>query len=122
MPRILVPVRQAVTEEAILAYAALTGDRNPIHVDAAFAAATPMGGRIAHGTMSLNLLWQSVVATLGEDAAFGLELDIRFVAPVRIGDVVEAGGEALPDGTVWNVRVRNQRGEDVITGTLGPAT
>ena len=121
MPQTLAPVRMTVTEEAILAYADLTGDRNPIHLDQAFAAATPMGGRIAHGTMSLNLLWQSIVATLGDEAACGLDLDVRFVAPVRIGDEVEAGGERRPDGAGWDVRVRNQRGEAVITGTLRPS-
>jgi len=37
---------------AILAYAEITGDFNPIHVDPAFAATTAMGGVIAHGTLS----------------------------------------------------------------------
>lgn len=121
MPQTLMPARMTVTEATILAYAELTGDWNPIHVDEAFAAASPMGGRIAHGTMSMNLLWQSIVATFGEVAARGAALEVRFVRPVRIGDSVETGGEPAADGTHWTLRVRNDRGEDVITGTLALA-
>ncbi len=78
-----------------------------------------MGGVIAHGTMSLNLLWQSIAATLGEDAVRRTNLDIQFVRPVRIGDTVEAGGVRRAPGSVdgWEVWVRNASGEPVISGT-----
>ncbi len=112
------PIALHVQRETILAYAEITGDYNPIHVDPEFAAATPMGGVIAHGTMSLNLLWQSIAATLGEDALHRTNLDIRFVRPVRIGDTVEAGGVRLPERVdTWEVWVRNAAGEPVISGT-----
>ncbi|MBN9428410.1 MAG: MaoC family dehydratase [Burkholderiales bacterium] len=107
-----------VTEDAILAYAEITGDWNPIHVDDAFAAASPMKGRIAHGTLSANLLWQSIVATFGEEVRCRLTLDIRFVRPVRIGDVVEAGGTPASGEARWDVWVRNGAGENVIVGTI----
>jgi acyl dehydratase len=112
------PIVLHVQRETILAYAEITGDYNPIHVDPEFAASTPMGGVIAHGTMSLNLLWQSIAATLGEDALQRTILDIRFVRPVRIGDTVEAGGARLPERIdAWEVWVRNAAGEPVISGT-----
>ena len=114
----LQPVRLPVQRETILAYAEITGDYNPIHVDAEFAARSPMGGIIAHGTMSLNLLWQSIAATFGADAVRRTVLDVRFVRPVRIGDVVEAGGRrAAGGGGSWEVWVRNAAGEPVISGT-----
>ena len=50
--------RLTVTESVIRAYAELTNDFNPIHLDAEFAAATPMRRPIAHGTISLCLMWQ----------------------------------------------------------------
>lgn len=118
MPDTLRAMALAVSRETILAYAEITGDWNPIHVDADFAARSPMGGIIAHGTMSLNLLWQSIAATLGGDAPHRATLDLRFVRPVRIGDTVTAGGrrrEDTPD--VWDVWVRNTAGEPVIAGT-----
>jgi acyl dehydratase len=118
MARTLQPVRLRVDMPAILAYAAITDDFNPIHVDPAFAAKTPMGGVIAHGTMSLNLLWQAIALTFGADAVARGALDVRFARPVRVGDALEAGGaeSATQPGTL-EVWVRNQDGVAVIEGT-----
>ena len=114
----LVDVSLTVDQAKIRQYAEITDDFNPIHLDAEFAAKTPMKGVIAHGTMSMNLIWQAITGTFGMDAAGGAELDIRFIRPVRLGDVVTAGGEASSEGggrfKVW---VRNQAGEPVIEGT-----
>lgn len=118
MERRLKPVRLSVDMPAILAYAEITGDFNPLHVDPEFAATTPMGGVIAHGTMSLNLVWQAIALTFGADAAARSAIDVRFARPVRIGDLVEAGGtesdERAGEFAVW---VRNQDGVAVIEGT-----
>ena len=110
-------VTMKVDRAAILAYAGITGDFNPIHVDPEFAAKTPMGGVIAHGTLSLNLIWQSLAASFGTDALRGASLDIRFSKPVRDGDTVQAGGRlsgAEPE--LYDVWVRNQDGLNVIEG------
>lgn len=118
MSEALKPVSLRVDREAILRYADITGDYNPIHVDPAFAAKTPMGGVIAHGTLSMNLLWQSLAATFGRAALRGAVLEIRFVRPVREGDTVEAGGRAGGDTAgSYEVWVRNQKGENVIEGS-----
>ncbi len=108
-----------VSRSAILLYAAITDDFNPIHIDPGFAAQTPMKGIIAHGMLSLNLIWQSLRRSLGLDAVARIVLEVRFVRPVRENDVVTAGGERDADGrcTVW---VRNQAGETVIAGHAGP--
>lgn len=118
MTRTLQPVRLRVDMPAILAYAAITDDFNPIHVDPAFAATTPMGGVIAHGTMSLNLVWQAIALTFGAAAAARSTVDVRFARPVRVGDTVEAGGaeSATTPGT-FDVWVCNQDGVAVIEGT-----
>ncbi|HYF18367.1 MAG TPA: MaoC family dehydratase [Ramlibacter sp.] len=117
-PMQLRPVSTTVDMDAIRAYAHLTGDLNPIHLDPAFAATTAMGGVIAHGTFSLNLITQSLRLTLGEERMRGLVLDVRFVRPVRPGDELTTAGEAAGPGT-YAVRVLNQRGEPVIEGTAG---
>lgn len=115
----LKPVVLLVDRAAIRRYADITGDFNPIHVDPEFAAKTPMGGPIAHGTLSLNLLWQSLAATLGASALPGAILDIRFSRPVREGDKVEAGGRARADAPgTFDVWVRNPKGESVIEGSV----
>ncbi|MBM3556672.1 MAG: acyl dehydratase, partial [Alphaproteobacteria bacterium] len=88
LPEISLVVDQA----AIAKYAAITNDFNPIHLDADFAAKTPMKGIIAHGTMSLGLLWQALGRAFDPAELSRLAIDIRFVRPVRIGDTVTAGG------------------------------
>lgn len=112
------PVQMTVHPEVIRAYGELTDDFNPIHLDPEFAAKTPMGGCIAHGTLSICLLWQSLFRTFGQDAAARVALDVRFVKPVREGETIFAGGE-LQDGeagcyTVW---VRGEDHVDRVTGT-----
>ncbi len=119
MPDTLIECSLAVDQAKIDLYADITDDYNPIHVDPAFAAKTEMGGVIAHGTMSMNLIWQSVAKTFGRSALAGAALEIRFLRPVRPGDVVTASGTSAPDAPGnWQVWVANQQGENVIEGTL----
>ncbi len=118
MQKVLEPASNHVDFESILNYADVTQDYNPIHVDKEFAAKSPMGGIIAHGTMSLALIWQSLKKTLGADVVNRVRLDIRFVSPVRIDDTVTGGGK-LQEGSdqVYDVWVKNQDGQIVIKGT-----
>ncbi|WP_424138795.1 MaoC family dehydratase [Roseomonas chloroacetimidivorans] len=117
-PAALPAVSLHVDHEAVLAYAAITDDFNPVHVDEAFAAATPFGRPIAHGMLSLNLIWQSLRQALGSEVA--VSLDIRFVRPVLTGTRVTAGGAARSDGPGYEVWVRDESGEAVITGVAIP--
>lgn len=115
----LVTVSKTIDRSAIRLYAEITDDFNPIHVDPEFAATTPMRGIIAHGMLSLNLIWQSLRATYGARAAEGATLEVRFVRPVRENDVVSAGGRLQPaSSAAYDVVVANQNGEPVITGSL----
>lgn len=114
----LAPARLAVDADKIRAYAELTEDFNPIHLDHEFAAATPMKGVIAHGTMSILLLWQALANTFGDEALAGIDLDIRFVRPVRIGEMLVAGGRRSDDSPArYEVWVRTEAGEDRLVGT-----
>jgi len=118
MPNKLEPVSLTVEMPTIMAYADLTDDYNPIHVDREFAEKTEMKGIIAHGTMSLNLIWQSLRKSLGNEALAGTSLNIRFVRPVRENDIVTGGGiEQEGARGTYDVWVRNQKDEPVITGT-----
>lgn len=111
--------RLMVTQDVIRAYAELTNDFNPIHVDAQFAATTAMRRPIAHGTISLCLMWQCIGKNFPADTLGSLQLDVRFVKPVYIDDELTAGGE--PDGETsgqWKVWVRAQDGSDRIVGVL----
>ena len=79
-----------VTEATIAAFAEVSGDHNPVHLDAAFAATTTFKERIAHGMLSAAY----ISAVLGNDlpgpGAIYLSQTLTFRRPVRIGDVVVA--------------------------------
>ncbi len=118
MTETLAHVSKRIDRAAIRLYAELTDDFNPIHLDPDFAATTPMKGIIAHGLLSVNLLWQSVRQTLGDEAVSDATLDIRFLRPVREDDVVTAGGTRRADGDGYDVWIANQHGETVIAGRM----
>ncbi len=113
-------VRFHVDRAAIHRYAAITQDFNPIHLDADFASKTAMGGIIAHGTMSLSLIWQSLADTLRLENNANITLDVRFVRPVREDDWIVAGGTLTDARGIYDVWVRAEspsRQEVVISGT-----
>jgi acyl dehydratase len=120
LPQQLTERRMQVDRAAIRRYADITQDYNPLHLDPEFAARTPMGGIIAHGTLSLSLLWQSLAATFGPERIADVAMDIRFVRPVREDDWVIAGGSRSADTIDYDVWVRAEgkgRSEIVIAGT-----
>jgi acyl dehydratase len=77
-----------MTQQMVDAFAELTGDHNFIHVDVARAEATPFGGTIAHGFLTLSLLAPITQRLRVSDAAlsinYGLER-VRFPAPLAVG-------------------------------------
>lgn len=118
LPAELKPASKRVDRASIHAYAEVTGDFNPIHLDPEFAARTPMKGIIAHGMLSLNMIWQALSKTLGTGAIARIDIDIRFVKPVREDDTVTGRGRLMAEGTdTYEVWVENQAGEKVINGT-----
>jgi len=113
-----VPVTLDVDMATIRAYADLTDDFNPIHLDPEFAARTPMGGIIAHGTMSMCLLYQMLERNLGPEATAALDLDVRFLRPVREGETLTAGGGARAGASgEFDVWVRGPDGTERLAGT-----
>jgi len=84
-----------VSAEKIETFAKLTGDYNPIHMDAEYAATTPFGKRIAHGALSASL----ISAILGNDlpgpGAIFTELNMRFRKPAFIDDEIVARAEIV---------------------------
>jgi 3-hydroxybutyryl-CoA dehydratase len=81
---------RTVTEADIEAFAAVTGDHNPVHMDEAYAATTPFKGRIAHGMLSAGYISAVLGVDLPGPGAIYLSQSLRFRRPVRIGDTVEA--------------------------------
>lgn len=119
---------RTISEADVLAFAEISGDHNPIHVDAAHAASTVFGERIAHGALVLSAatgLRQQEGRFRGTLRAWLGIRDWRFTAPVRIGDTIhvvntvsELRATSNPaDGLlVQRVEVRNQHDEVVAAG------
>jgi 3-hydroxybutyryl-CoA dehydratase len=74
----------------IEAFADVTGDNNPVHLDADYAATTSFGERIAHGMLSAGYISAVLGTTLPGPGAIYLSQALRFKRPVRIGDAVTA--------------------------------
>lgn len=110
-----------ITDEVVRAFAELSGDFNPIHVDEEFAKTTRFGKRIAHGMISGALLSAVLGYEFKERKVVYLSQTMKFVAPVFIDDVITA------TATVKNIRAdkpivtletvcTNQSGETTLTG------
>ncbi len=125
-PTTLVAQSRIIDAQVIRLYAELTDDFNPIHVDQDFAGKTPFGRTIAHGTLTLALVWQAFDVTFGRDVLAGAEADIRFVKPVLVDTRVSASGTRVPGSRdeIWRVEVTNDDGVVVLSGTvrLAPST
>ena len=81
---------QAVDAGVIEAFAAVSGDTNPVHLDAAYAATTPFGERIAHGMLAAAYISAVLGVKLPGPGAVYLSQSLRFRRPVKIGDPVTA--------------------------------
>ena len=77
-----------VSEADITAFAALSGDFNPVHMDEAFALTTRFEGRIAHGMLSATYISAVLGETLPGHGAVYLSQSLSFRRPVKIGDEV----------------------------------
>ncbi|MFC3067825.1 MaoC family dehydratase [Phenylobacterium soli] len=74
----------------IEAFAAVSGDTNPVHLDEAYARTTTFGGRIAHGMLSAAYISAVLGTQLPGPGAIYLSQSMRFRRPVKIGDEVTA--------------------------------
>ena len=86
-----------VTQDDVNVYAKLSGDDNPIHLDADYAASTPFGTRIAHGLLTLGLvvpLMREVFQVTGAGMGINYGMNkVRFPAPVPVGSRIRVTGE-----------------------------
>ena len=116
-----VTVSKTITPQTIQAYADLSGDHNPIHLDPKFAAGMRFGKCIAHGMLTASLISNAIGNHLPGRGALYLGQTLKFTAPVFADDTVTARltvikiREDKPILTIETI-VTNQRGERVIEG------
>jgi 3-hydroxybutyryl-CoA dehydratase len=84
-----------VTDLDIELFAQVSTDRNPVHLDDAYAMDTIFGGRIAHGMLTAGLISAVIGEQLPGHGTVYLGQSLKFLAPVRPGDMVTAEVEVL---------------------------
>jgi len=83
---------KTVSEADINAFAEVSGDTNPVHLDAEYAAGTMFKERIAHGMLSASFISTVLGTKMPGPGAIYLSQTLKFKAPVKIGDTVTATG------------------------------
>lgn len=121
---------RTIGESEVAQFAQLTGDFNPVHTDAVFAATTVIGERIAHGLLGLGLV-PGLMSRLGlfegtAIAVLGIE-NWKYHEPIRIGDTVHvrmtiSTMRETSDGARGvlgrSIELLNQRGAVVQSGSM----
>lgn len=100
----------------------MTGDRNPLHYDAALAAGSPFGGLIVQGGVTSGLLNAVVAEDLPGPGSVFLGVEWRFVKAVHVGEEITARVEVVTvrdDKPICTMAttVRNARGEVCLSGS-----
>ena len=112
---------KTVTESDIYLYAGVTGDFNPVHINEDYAKKTFFKTRIAHGMLSAGFISTVIGNQLPGPGTIYVTQNLKFLAPVRIGDTITANVELI-DIIHEKNRVRlkttcfNQEGKQVLSG------
>lgn len=110
-----------LTPDHVATFARLTGDYNPLHFDAGFAAQTKFGKLVVQGGLTTGLLHALVAMDLPGPGTVFLSQNWRFTAPVYIGDTITAEAEVVSVHETkpvcrLKVKVSRQTGETVLEG------
>ncbi len=81
---------KTITDADIVMFAGISGDTNPVHLDANFAEQTAFKGRIAHGMLSASFISTVLGTRLPGPGCIYLSQSLKFRAPVKAGDTVTA--------------------------------
>ena len=115
-------ITKTITENEINLFAKAIGDFNPVHLDEAYAQKTQFKGRIAHGALSLGFISAILGNILPGHGAIYLSQEVKFLAPVRIGDTITARVEVIEvvperNRAKFKTTCINQDGQTVVDGT-----
>ncbi len=125
----LVTRGRTITDSDLVQFAGLTGDFNPMHTDAEYMKGSMFGQRIAHGLLSLSYAMGQAyqLGVLERTVLAFREIDMKFSAPVFIGDTIRAEltvlekteARRLGGGLVkFEMRILNQEGKVVQKGSI----
>ena len=112
---------KTVTEEVVRQFAEATGDFNPVHLDAEFARNSLFKERVAHGMLGAGLISAVLGTQLPGPNTIYLGQDLKFTAPVKIGETITAEVEVVekidkPKIIKLRTTVRKDDGSTIIEG------
>ena len=103
-----------LTAEHVRKFAEISGDHNPLHFDAAFAARTKFGRLVVQGGLTTGLVHALVAMDMPGPGTVFLSQNWKFTAPVYIGDTITADAEVIsvhPSKPVTQLRVQITRSD-----------
>ncbi len=112
---------KTISETDVYLYAGITGDLNPAHINEEYAKNSLFKGRIGHGMLTAGLVSAVLGMKLPGPGTIYLKQELKFTAPVRIGDTIKAEAEVAEINTEKNrIGLRtvctNQNGDVVLDG------
>lgn len=115
--------RKTISESDVYLFAGITGDLNPVHVDAEFAKTTPFGARVAHGPLTFSLCAGLLGTELPGVGTVAVTNEVAYEAPVYIGDTIEVKVEVAVldhdrNRATMAVTWHNQDGRQVASGSM----
>ncbi|WZL72680.1 MaoC family dehydratase [Clostridiaceae bacterium 35-E11] len=114
-------IHKTITEDSIIKFADITGDINPIHLDDAFASRTMFKKRIAHGMLTSSFISAVLGTKLPGANTLYLGQNLKFLAPVFIGDQLTTSVEVKEKKDekqiiVLSTMITNQLGQKIVSG------
>lgn len=112
-----------ITQEMMDAFRAITGDENPLHADAAYASAQGYTQRVAYGMLTASFLSTLAGCYLPGERSLIHSVEIKFTAPVLLGDTLTLTGEIAEINETFSFIVLrfaivNQAGKKVCRGKM----
>ncbi len=110
-----------ITERDVATFAEISGDKNPLHLDDAYAQQTRFGARIAHGGFTFALISAALGTELPGPGTVYLSQSLKFIKPVYFDDTITATVEITAlraDKGIVTLKTEcaNQRGEKIAEG------
>lgn len=114
-------ISKTITETDVVMFAGITLDTNPAHINEEYAKTTMFEKRIAHGMLGAGLISAVLGTKLPGEGSIYLGQELKFLAPVYIGDTITAKAEIIeliPEKSrvIVKTTCTNQNGKEVISG------
>jgi len=114
--------QKTITETDVYMYAGISGDINPAHINETYMKDSMFKGRIVHGMLTAGLISAVLGTLLPGPGTIYLGQDLKFLAPVRFGDTIEARVTVIEKKCEKNKIIcetvcTNQDGKMVLTGS-----